>query len=234
VFSIKNIVLCLGMLLTVNIANAIFDDIGNVLIVHEHSYSERKHIKEQGLKYFGENPIYFKFIPKVTKDNIPLDYVGLMVNPDKTWVYNGSFLDGVLSEKFREFYGRSRMSLSNYIRVQDKSAKVMLGKYTFQKIRIRDDQLVIFDPITADPMIVSIDDERVLKDSSYISRRSANLQKTVFEPHHFIYKPTIELYKSIPPHNLNFGSSKGNNIGLHHPVICRPYSTYIRALRRFL
>ena len=211
------------MLLTVNIssvASAIPDESlepeSNVLIVHNHSSSlSRERIEKNGLDApYGK--LYFEFIPGITKENIPEKHVAVEVHSGNTWVYNGSFYEGFLHRRFKDYYNTSGMLLSTYIeRLSLVSA-----------VQLRTDQTIIFDPITAKPMIVSVNDERVLKNLDYRFQPPSDLNSTKFEPHHFIYKPTITLYGGIPANKLFFptGKSSGGS---------RKYSTYVRALRRF-
>ncbi len=213
---IKNIVLSLGILIATNSVNAISDESlepdSKVLIVHNCSGLIREHIEKDGLDS-PAGKLYFEFIPGITKGNIPKNCVAIEVKPHNTWVYNGNFLDRKLLIWFKNFYNLSCMLLSTYIEMQGLASE----------LKVLPDETLIFDPITAYPKVVSKNDERVLKDSSYKFRVPANIDDIT---QHFIYKPTITLYGGIPANKLFFptGKSSGGS---------RKYSTYVRALRRF-
>lgn len=231
-FSIKNIVLCLGMLLTVNIASvasAIPDESlepeSKVLIVHDYSFFNREHIEKNGLDSpYGK--LYFEFIPGITKENILENHVAIETSLQKTFVYNGSLLEGVLPGRFINYYNMSCMLLSTYI---ERLTLVSAAQ-------LQSDQTIIFNPITAEPMIVSVNDKRVLKNLDYRFQPPKDLNSNEFEPHHFKYKPTITLRERILPNELIFPAVKsrdgGRNISGTNPITCRKYSTYVRALRR--
>ncbi len=224
---IKNIVLSLGILIATNSVNAISDESlepdSKVLIVYNYSSLSREYIEKNGLDA-PAGKIYFEFIPGITKENIPENHVAKEVKPHNTWVYNGNFLDGKLPIWFKNFYNLSCMLLSTYIEMQDLALE----------LKVLSDETLIFDPITAYPKVVSKNNERVLKDLSYKSRVPANIDDIT---HHFIYRPIIAVYGDVPANKLIFpavkSSSGSRNISGTHPITCRPYSTYIRALRRF-
>ncbi len=220
------------MLLTVNIASvasAIPDESlepeSKVLIVHDYSFLSREHIEKNGLDSpYGK--LYFEFIPGITKENTPENHVAIETSLQKTFVYNGSLLEGFLPGRFINYYNMSCMLLSTYIE------RLSLVSAT----QLQPDQTIIFNPITAEPMIVSVNDERVLKNLDYRFQPPKNLNSNEFEPHHFIYRPTITFRERIHPNELIFPavkSSGGRNISGTNPITCRKYSTYVRALRRF-
>ena len=229
-FSTKNIILCLGILLTVNIASiasAISDELlepeSKVLIVHDYSFLSREYIEKNGLDSPG-GKTYFEFRPKITKENIPENHVAIETSLQNTFVYNGSLLEGVLPRRFKDYYNMSCMLLSTYIK------RLTL----VSAAQLQPDQTIIFDPITAKPMIVSTDDERVLKNNNYRFQPPKNLNSTEFEPHHFIYRPTITFREGIRPNELIFPTvkSSGGSKNISAPYR-RQYSTCVRALMRF-
>ncbi len=240
---IKNIVLCLGILLTANISSvssAIPDESlepeSKVLIVHDYSFLSREHIEKNGLDSpYGK--LYFEFIPGITKENIPENHVAIETSLQKTFVYNGSLLEGVLPRRFKNYYNMSCMLLSTYIEKQALAARIRRNNLS-SELQVLPNETLIFDPITAYPIVVSKNDERVLKNHNYRFQPPKNLNSTEFEPHHFIYRPTITFRERFLPNELIFpavkSSSSGRNIFGTHPTTCRQYSTYIRALRRFL
>lgn len=101
------------------------------------------------------NFIYFQWFPPHLREyNIKNGtWVSIEVNPRKTFVFNREFrAKGDLSR-----YNASRMTLTNYIGQHEKTVVL--------KRQLKQGQTIIWDPITAEPLIVNSDDRRV---SDYI------------------------------------------------------------------
>ena len=231
---IKNIILCLGMLLAVNMEySAAFDDREqdeqSVIVVHDYKDTKQKIIEEEGLLTKGE--ILFKYTYGTIASNIPSNCVGIRVDPTKVLVHNSAFLDTLfpsdrpLDEKD---YTESGMLLSNYISRQLLAA--------FRKEGLKPDEVLIYHPLTACPMVVSIH-EWITDTKTWNS--SYGLWNRKWRSDHYLYPPVITIKGPIQPDKLifpyekRFGHNAGSPTGTH-PTTCRKYCTSSRNLRSIL
>lgn len=101
---------------------------------------------------FGDhiNNIYFQWFPPHLESNKEsTDWVSIEVDSELTDVYNREF-------RFHRDIGKynaSRMKLSKYISQHEKTDEM--------REQVKPGQIIIWNPITAEPMIVSVDDRRV-------------------------------------------------------------------------
>lgn len=120
--------------------------------------------------------IYFQWFPPHLETNKEeCNLVSIEVDPETTYVHNREFR----ANNDRPQYDASRMSLSDYI-AQHEKTKVMRGS-------VKPGQRIVWNPITAEPIIVSDDDKRVHDSTLQYSNE-------VLEPRPFIPRSELKNY----------------------------------------
>jgi hypothetical protein len=94
--------------------------------------------------------IYFQWFPPHLEGNSKnRDWVSIEVNPESTYVNNSEFRASEDLAKWRD----SRMSLADYIFQHEKTNEI--------RKHLEPDKMIVWNPLTAEPTVVGIDDRRV-------------------------------------------------------------------------
>jgi hypothetical protein len=167
----------------------------------------------------------------MTASNIPSNCVGIRVDPKKVLVHNSAFLETLFPSdrpQDENDYTESGMFLNNYISRQLLAAFIKEG--------LKPDQVLIYHPLTACPMVVSIHewitDTKIWNSSYGIGDRK-------WRSEHYLYPPVITIKGPIQPNKLifpyekRFGHNAGSTSGTN-PTTCRKYCTSSRSFNTIL
>lgn len=229
-FSKRSFLLCLGILLAANVKCLVaFEDNNeqSVIIVHAYKDEKLKIIEKDGISTKGD--ISFLYTYGITPDNIPQNFVGIRVNQGKVLVHNSAFLETLCpSDKTQDEkdYIESGMLLKNYIERQ------FLAAFTKKGLN-PDQEILVYHPLTACPMVVSIDEWIA---NTQIWNSSYGSWNRKWRPNHYLYPPVITIQGPIPPNKLIFpayGRPFGDDMRsttVINSIICRKYCTSSRWL----
>ncbi len=143
--------------------------------------SARKLIEERKIKDYGgswlfpdhKEVIYFQWFPPHLEFNREEnDWISIEVDPQNTYVYNREFRVTREINKYRA----SRMKLSDYISKHEITKRI--------KKTLEPGKTIIWNPLTADPVVVNWDDERV-SDFTWQYLNEIIIPATVIPPSEF-------------------------------------------------
>ncbi len=107
-------------------------------------------LKARGLFDDHLSTIYFQWFPPHLESNREnCDWVSIEVNPERTDVFNREFR----YHNDRAKYNASRMSLADYISQHEKTKEMRKD--------LEQGRMIVWNPLTAEPTIVGVDDKRV-------------------------------------------------------------------------